>query len=232
MPRSALENFIPRFDETPPQKNHAVSATGAPTGILAILREEQKMSLRKCALLAGGVFAALLVVSGPAMAAESVRNGGKVAIVAYDPMSPISGGALLGDRLRVDFNAVDENVFYRSLARVGEDYDTLPEILKLIGGAGFDHVIVETVGAGQNDVAIRTHVDETVVVLVPGMGDAVQMDKAGILEIADIFVVNKADYDGESALVRELLDIANGRTILETIATQGKGVVELLERLF
>ena len=167
-----------------------------------------------------------------AMAAESVRNGGKVAIVAYDPMSPISGGALLGDRLRVDFNAVDENVFYRSLARVGEDYDTLPEILDLIGGAGFDHVIVETVGAGQNDVAIRTHVDETVVVLVPGMGDAVQMEKAGILEIADIFVVNKADYDGESALVRELLDIANGRTILETIATQGKGVVELLDRLF
>ena len=101
-----------------------------------------------------------------------------------------------------------------------------------IGGAGFDHVIVETVGAGQNDVAIRTHVDETVVVLVPGMGDAVQMEKAGILEIADIFVVNKADYDGESALVRELLDIANGRTILETIATQGKGVVELLDRLF
>ncbi|HJN70999.1 MAG TPA: cobalamin-dependent protein, partial [Phycisphaerales bacterium] len=140
-----------------------------------------------------------------AMAAESVRNGEKVAIVAYDPMSPISAGSLLGDRLRVDFNAVDENVFYRSLARVGEDYDTLPEILDLIGGAGFDHVIVETVGAGQNDVAIRTLVDETVVVLVPGMGDAVQMDKAGILEIADVFVVNKADYDGESALVRELL---------------------------
>ena len=167
-----------------------------------------------------------------AMAAESVRNGEKVAIVAYDPMSPISAGSLLGDRLRVDFNAVDENVFYRSLARVGEDYDTLPEILDLIGGAGFDHVIVETVGAGQNDVAIRTLVDETVVVLVPGMGDAVQMDKAGILEIADVFVVNKADYDGESALVRELLDIANGREIFETIATQGKGVVELLDRLF
>jgi LAO/AO transport system kinase len=161
-----------------------------------------------------------------------VRAGGTVAIVAYDPMSPISAGALLGDRLRVDFNAVDENVFYRSLARVGEDYDTLPEILDLIGGAGFDHVIVETVGAGQNDVAIRTLVDETIVILVPGMGDSVQMDKAGILEIADVFVVNKADYEGESALVRELLDIANGRTIFETIATQGKGITELLKRLF
>ncbi len=167
-----------------------------------------------------------------ALAADMVRAGGKVAIVAYDPMSPISAGALLGDRLRVDFNAVDENVFYRSLARVGEDYDTLPEILDLIGGAGFDHVIVETVGAGQNDVAIRTLVDETIVILVPGMGDSVQMDKAGILEIADIFVVNKADYEGESALVRELLDIANGRTVFETIATQGKGIIELLARLF
>ena len=166
------------------------------------------------------------------MAAESVRRGEKMAIIAYDPMSPISGGALLGDRLRVDFNAVDENVFYRSLARVGEDYDSLAEILELVGGAGFDSVFVETVGAGQNDVAIRDVVDKTVVVLVPGMGDSVQMDKAGILEIADTFVVNKADYDGESALVRELLDISSGREIFETVATQGKGVVELLDHLF
>ncbi len=166
------------------------------------------------------------------MAAECVRRGEKMAIIAYDPMSTISGGALLGDRLRVDFNTVDENVFYRSLARVGEDYASLPEILELVGGAGFDNVFVETVGAGQNDVAIREVVDKTIVVLVPGMGDSVQMDKAGILEIADTFVVNKADYDGESALVRELLDIASGREIFETVATQGKGVVELLDHLF
>ena len=166
-----------------------------------------------------------------AMASEAVRQGGQIAIIAYDPMSPISGGALLGDRLRVDFNNVDENVFYRSLARVGEDYDTLPAILELVGGAGFDTVFVETVGAGQNDVAIREVVDSTALVLVPGMGDSVQMDKAGILEIADTFIVNKADYDGESALIRELLDIASGRPIFETIATQGKGVVELLQHL-
>ena len=166
-----------------------------------------------------------------AMASEAVRQGGQIAIIAYDPMSPISGGALLGDRLRVDFNSVDENVFYRSLARVGEDYDTLPAILELVGGAGFDTVFVETVGAGQNDVAIREVVDSTALVLVPGMGDSVQMDKAGILEIADTFIVNKADYDGESALVRELFDIASGRPIFETIATQGKGVIELLQHL-
>ena len=167
-----------------------------------------------------------------AMASEAVRRGERIAVVAFDPMSPITGGALLGDRLRVDFNAVDEGIFYRSLAIVGEDYRTLNEIIELIGGAGYDKLIVETVGAGQNDVAIRTFVDRTVVVVVPGMGDSVQMDKAGILEIADIFVVNKADYAGESKLVRELLDIAGGRKIYETIATQGKGVVELLEGLF
>ena len=165
------------------------------------------------------------------MAGECVRRGGRLAIVAFDPMSPISSGALLGDRLRVDFNSVDENVFYRSLARVGEDYTTLPSILELIGGAGFDHVLVETVGAGQSDVAIREVVDKTAVVLVPGMGDAVQMDKAGILEIADVFVVNKADHEGEGVLVKELLDIAGGREIFETIATQGKGIVELLSSL-
>jgi methylmalonyl-CoA mutase cobalamin-binding domain/chain len=166
-----------------------------------------------------------------AMASEAVRRGRRIAVVAFDPMSPITGGALLGDRLRVDFNAVDEGIFYRSLAIVGEDYRTLPDIIELIGGAGYDTLIIETVGAGQNDVAIRNFVDRTAVVVVPGMGDAVQMDKAGILEIADIFVVNKADHAGEAKLVRELLDIAGGRKIFETIATQGKGVVELLEGL-
>jgi methylmalonyl-CoA mutase cobalamin-binding domain/chain len=166
------------------------------------------------------------------MALEAVRRGEKMAVVAFDPMSPITNGALLGDRLRVDFNTVDENVYYRSLAIVGEDYATLPEIIELIGAAGFDRLVVETVGAGQNDVAIREHVDRTAVVVVPGMGDAVQMDKAGILEIADLFVVNKADFPQESKLVRELKDVAGKRPIFETIATQGKGVLELLDGLF
>ncbi len=167
-----------------------------------------------------------------AMAAEAVRRGETVAVVAFDPMSPITSGALLGDRLRVDFNTLDEKVYYRSLAIVGEDYTTLAAIIGLIGGAGFDRLIVETVGAGQNDVAIREFVDRTAVVVVPGMGDAVQMDKAGILEIADVFVVNKADFPQENKLVRELRDVAGGRPIHETIATQGQGVVELLDALF
>jgi LAO/AO transport system kinase len=166
-----------------------------------------------------------------AMAAEAVQRGMRLAVVAFDPMSPITGGALLGDRLRVDFNAVDESVYYRSLAITGEDYGTLPQIVELIGGAGVDLLIIETVGAGQNDVAIRKHVDSTVVLLVPGMGDAVQMDKAGILEIADIFVINKADFPGEGNLKRQLMEVAGRRPIHETVATQGKGIVAVLDEI-
>ncbi|MBX3359486.1 MAG: cobalamin-dependent protein [Phycisphaeraceae bacterium] len=160
---------------------------------------------------------------------------GRCAVLAFDPMSPITSGALLGDRLRVDFNTLDEAVYYRSLAISGEDYHAVNEIIELIGGAAgpapFDTVFVETVGAGQNETRIRTHVDRTVVVLTPGMGDAVQMDKAGILEIADLFVCNKADSPGQNELVRDLRDVAGRRPILETVATRGQGVPELLDRL-
>ena len=161
---------------------------------------------------------------------------GRCAVVAFDPMSPITGGALLGDRLRVDFNNLGEQVFYRSLAIRGEDYRSLDSILELIGGAAegndaYDTVFVETVGAGQNETRIRDHVDTTAVVLTPGMGDAVQMDKAGILEIADLFVCNKADHPGENELVRDLREIAGKRAILETVATHAKGIPELLDVL-
>lgn len=162
---------------------------------------------------------------------------GRCAVIAFDPMSPITGGALLGDRLRVDFNALDQSVFYRSLAISGEDYHALPDIVELIGGCTgqgvtpFTTVFIETVGAGQNETRIRSFVDRTAVVLTPGMGDAVQMDKAGILEIADVFVCNKADHPGEHELVRDLRDIAGRRPIVETIATRGQGVPELLDAL-
>ncbi len=161
---------------------------------------------------------------------------GRCAVLAFDPMSPITGGALLGDRLRVDFNNLDEGVYYRSLAIRGEDYHALPEIIELVGGAfdgpeRVDLLFVETVGAGQNETRIRSFVDRTAVVLTPGMGDAVQMDKAGILEIADLFVCNKADHPGENELVRDLRDVAGRRGIVETVATKGQGVPELLDLL-
>lgn len=173
--------------------------------------------------------------------AKTDKSLGRVAVVAFDPMSPITKGALLGDRLRVDFNAMSEAAFYRSLAISGEDYHHLDQIVQLIGGAQppeagglsgqFDTVLIETVGAGQNETKIREHVDKTALVLVPGMGDAVQMDKAGILEIADVFVCNKADHPGQNELMRDLREIAGRRPALETIATRSQGIPELLDIL-
>lgn len=173
--------------------------------------------------------------------AEGDPSLGRCAVIAFDPKSPITSGALLGDRLRVDFNNLGEKVFYRSLAIRGEDYRGLDTVLGLIGGAHesdgsgglapFETVFVETVGAGQNETRVRDHVDRTAVVLTPGMGDSVQMDKAGILEIADLFVCNKADYPGENELVRDLRDISGRRPIFETVATRGQGVPELLDAL-
>lgn len=170
-------------------------------------------------------------------AGGSSLPAGRCAVVAFDPMSPITGGALLGDRLRVDFNNLGDSVFYRSFAIRGEDYTSLDEIIELIGGvqlpdgSKYETVFVETVGAGQNETRIRDHVDTTMVVLTPGMGDAVQMDKAGILEIADLFVCNKADHPGEHELVRDLRDVAGRRPVFETVATRGQGVPELLDQL-
>ncbi|MDX9912509.1 MAG: cobalamin-dependent protein [Phycisphaerales bacterium] len=163
--------------------------------------------------------------------AEGDSSLGRCAVLAFDPMSPITGGALLGDRLRVDFNRLGDKAYYRSLAIRGEDYASLNAIIELVGGAGYATLFVETVGAGQNETRIREHVDRTAVVLTPGMGDAVQMDKAGILEIADLFVCNKADHPGEHELVRDLRDVAGRRAIIETIATQGQGIPELLDAL-
>ncbi len=161
---------------------------------------------------------------------------GRCAVLAFDPKSPITNGALLGDRLRVDFNNIGEHVYYHSLAIRGEDYHGLNDAIELIGGAcngndAYDTLFVETVGAGQNETMIRDFVDHTAVVLTPGMGDAVQMDKAGILEIADIFVCNKADHPGEDELVRDLRDIAGKTPIVETVATHAKGIPELFDTL-
>ncbi|MGP1345631.1 MAG: cobalamin-dependent protein [Phycisphaerales bacterium] len=183
------------------------------------------------------------LASEHARRAEKDPSLGRVGVVAFDPQSPITRGALLGDRLRVDFNRLEERVFYRSLAIAGEDYHALDDIIQLIGGCpsvkaadgtdlgAFDTLFVETVGAGQNEVRIREHVDHTAVVLVPGMGDAVQMDKAGILEIADVFICNKADHPGQNELMRDLRDIAGKRRVIETVATHGTGVADLYEML-
>ena len=152
-----------------------------------------------------------------------------VGVLAIDPSSPFSGGALLGDRLRMDAHLLDNGVFVRSMASRGQLGGLSPrarEAAWLLGAFGFDEVIVETVGTGQSELEIPTLVDTTIVVLTPGMGDDVQVDKAGINEIADVFVVNKADLPGAERLQQDLRAMLNIGTrtswtppVVATVAT-------------
>jgi LAO/AO transport system kinase len=160
----------------------------------------------------------------------------KVGVLAVDPSSPFSGGALLGDRVRMQNHATDGDVFIRSMAsrgHLGGISLATPEAVRVLDAAGSDIVIIETVGVGQAEVEITDACDTTVVVVTPGWGDAVQAAKAGLMEIADVFVVNKADRPGVRETVRELrqiLDLAPSDwrpEIVETVATKGEGTDEL-----
>ena len=172
------------------------------------------------------------------------QSGQRVAVVAVDPTSPFSGGAILGDRIRMRRGTVDPGVFIRSLATRGHlgglSWHT-GSVIRLLDAAGFDAVIVETVGAGQSEVEIMRHAETTVVVLVPGLGDEVQAAKAGILEIADVLVVNKADLAGADRLAKELdmmlklgqpPGAASEETwvppIVKTVATSDEGLADLV----
>jgi len=131
----------------------------------------------------------------------------RVAVLAVDPTSPYTGGALLGDRVRMQEHATDPDVFIRSMAtrgHLGGMALAAPEGVRILDAAGYDLIMVETVGVGQAEVDVAAATDTTVVMLAPGLGDAVQMAKAGILEVADVFLVNKADRDGAAEVLREL----------------------------
>lgn len=165
------------------------------------------------------------------------KKGESVAVLATDPNSPFTGGAILGDRVRMQRHALDSKVFIRSMGargHLGGLSLATREAIRLIGAFGFDQVILETVGVGQSELEVAAVADTTVVVLTPNLGDSVQMIKAGILEIADVFVVNKADLDGHGRVVAELRTMMNMAPktpwrppIVTTIATKGEGV-ELL----
>lgn len=167
------------------------------------------------------------------LVARARQDGHKVGVLAIDPSSPFSGGALLGDRVRMQSHATDPDVFIRSMAtrgHLGGISLATPEARRVLEAAGKDIVIIETVGVGQSEVEITDACDTTIVVLNPGWGDAVQAAKAGLLEIADVFVVNKADRVGTRDTVRELrqmIDMTNAEwkpEIVETVATKGDGV--------
>ena len=169
-----------------------------------------------------------------------LRNqGSSVAVLATDPNSPFTGGAILGDRIRMQRHALDGKVFIRSMGargHLGGLSLATREAIRLLGAFGFDQVILETVGVGQSELEVAAVADTTVVVLTPNLGDSVQMIKAGILEIADVFAVNKSDIDGHARVVAELRTMMNMAPktpwrppTVPTIATRGDGVDKLWE---
>jgi len=178
---------------------------------------------------------------------RALRSEGKrVAVLAIDPSSPFSGGALLGDRIRMSEHDTDPEVFIRSMAsrgHLGGLAGAAPQALRVLDAAGCDVIVVETVGVGQSEVEVAAIADTTLVLLAPGMGDGIQAAKAGILEIGDIFVINKADRDGANATRRELRTMVGmrpdgaGRTgnwtppVVLTVATKGEGVDEVVAEI-
>jgi len=172
-----------------------------------------------------------------ALVTEMRAEDHKVAVLAVDPSSPFTGGALLGDRVRMQNHATDEKVFIRSMAtrgHLGGLSLATPEAIRVLDAAGNDYIIVETVGVGQAEIDIVETADSTVVVLNPGWGDSVQAGKAGLLEIADIFAVNKADREGAKQTVRDteqMIHYGPARDwtppVQETVATKPTGVREL-----
>jgi LAO/AO transport system kinase len=170
------------------------------------------------------------------------KEGRRVGVLAVDPSSPFSGGALLGDRVRMQDHALDPDVFIRSMAsrgHLGGLAWTTPQALRVLDAAGCDVVLVETVGVGQSEVEIAGLADTTLVLLAPGMGDGIQAAKAGILEIGDIYVVNKADRDGADQVRRDLRSMlaladrpdpaepAWKPPIVKTVASRGEGLDEV-----
>ena len=186
-----------------------------------------------------------------ALVAALRKQGRTVGVLAVDPSSPFSGGALLGDRVRMSEHATDDGVFIRSMAtrgHLGGLAWATPQALRVLDAAGFDVVLVETVGVGQSEIDVVALADTTVVMLAPGMGDGIQAAKAGILEIGDLFVVNKADREGAAQTVRDLRHMlslgredgipdASGSTgtwrpaVMKTVAARNEGIDRLVEEL-
>ncbi|MBW4716503.1 methylmalonyl Co-A mutase-associated GTPase MeaB [Saccharothrix obliqua] len=178
--------------------------------------------------------------STSALVAAYRARGRRVGVLAVDPSSPFSGGALLGDRVRMGEHATDPGVFIRSMATRGHlgglSWAT-PQALRVLDAAGCDVVLVETVGVGQSEVEVVSLADTTVVLLAPGMGDGVQAAKAGILEVADVLVVNKADRDGADATVRDLKRMVSPGgpgdarwrpPVVRAAATRGEGIADVV----
>ena len=170
-----------------------------------------------------------------ALAREMRKRGKTAGILAVDPTSRITGGAIMGDRIRMQQHHDDPGVYIRSMATRGAAGGlarATGDLSRLLRGAGFDYVLIETVGVGQDEVEVCRLADVTVLVLVPGMGDDVQAIKAGVMEVADIFVINKADHPGVDRTESEIRgELTFAAPVLRTVANQGTGIPELLDAI-
>ncbi|MGE0215795.1 methylmalonyl Co-A mutase-associated GTPase MeaB [Mycolicibacterium sp.] len=214
--------------------NGSVRATGRLLSLVESPRRDDVL-----AALGSGSAARVVGITGPPGAGKSTTvgalvgayraNGVRVAVLAVDPSSPYSGGALLGDRIRMAAHINDPDVLIRSVAargHLGGLAAAVPAAITLLSALAYDLVILETVGVGQSEIEIAAVADPTVVILNPGAGDAVQAAKAGLLEVADIVVVNKADRDGADQTVRDLR-AETAVPILKLVAARGEGIDEL-----
>ncbi len=191
----------------------------------------------------GPALVPVIGVTGPPGAGKSTtiavlvgayrQRGQRVAVLAVDPSSPYSGGALLGDRIRMAAHINDPDVLIRSVAtrgHLGGLSAAVPAAIRLLGALAYDVVLLETVGVGQSEIEIAAVADPTIVILNPGAGDAVQAAKAGLLEVADLVVVNKADRDGAAQTVRDL-KAETHVPVLTLVAARAEGIDELLEAI-
>ncbi|HEX6235433.1 MAG TPA: methylmalonyl Co-A mutase-associated GTPase MeaB [Jiangellaceae bacterium] len=226
----AVARLISLVEDASPQLRDVMAALAPHSGKAAVIGITGSPGVGKST-----VTSALVT----ALRARELRIG----VLAVDPTSPFSGGALLGDRIRMQEHATDNSVYIRSMAtrgHLGGLAWATPQALRVLDAAGCDVVLIETVGVGQSEVEIAALADSTLVLLAPGLGDSVQAAKAGLLEVGDIYVVNKADREGADQVVRDLrgmIRLAERRPgdwrqpIVTTIASRGEGVDELAAQI-
>jgi LAO/AO transport system kinase len=249
VPRPSSRSLLPNYADRP-QMNIADLIAGARNGspraagrLLSLVEGDRRDEVL-ASIGSPGTRAVrdvrVIGITGPPGAGKSTtiaalvgayrERGCRVAVLAVDPSSPFSGGALLGDRIRMAAHINDSDVLIRSVAsrgHIGGLAAAVPAAIRLLGAIGYDVIMLETVGVGQSEIEIAAVADPTVVILNPGAGDAVQAAKAGVLEVADIVVVNKADRDGAEQTVRDLRAETKA-PIVSLIAARGEGVADLV----